>query len=140
MKKIKRTEHPRSVVPYQTCINRIPEREKREKGMEGMSEEIMNGQELYKINETQQTTDKRSSRNSKQDKHTHVHTYTDTYIHTHTSLPRHIIVKLPKTKAKHKILKTAGKKHFKKHITIATIFHVCDLIVKNNKTGISNTY
>lgn len=66
-KEDKRTKHPRSVVPYQIRATRIPERDEREKGAKGVSEEIMNGQELCKINETQQTTEQSSSKNSKQD-------------------------------------------------------------------------
>lgn len=45
-----------------TCVTRIPERDMREKGLKGISEEIMNGQKLCKINETKQLQTKEAQR------------------------------------------------------------------------------
>lgn len=74
--------------------------------------------------------------------HTYIHTHIHTYTHTHPSLDISWS-NCRKPKPNTKFLRQQEKsilKYFKKHITIATIFHICDLIVKNNKTGISNTY
>lgn len=103
--------------------------------MEGMSGETMNGQELANLMKHNKPQTKEAQRTPSR-----INTHTNTY----SPLPRHIIVKLLKIKATGKIWKTVGKKKTfqsieKKHITIAALFHTCDLIITNKTTGITNT-